>query len=223
MVLMSDGQANEGVYDRGELAQLASDTATHGISISTVGVGLDFDEVTMQRLANVGHGSYYFVEDTANLAAMFSRELGSLSETVASQVGLVLTDGPGARIVEAYGYPMERVGSHAIIPIADLRAGETRKVVLRAQLAPAHTGPLTITELELAWQRIADGERARSRKPTRSTTPTARPPRSRCWSCAPRRSAATRPSTTRLPIGCERSTPARWRSIVRPRPRRRRR
>src|SRR5436190_1899176 len=53
MVLNSDGQANEGVWDRDELAQLASDTAARGVSISSVGVGLDFDEVTMIRLAEV--------------------------------------------------------------------------------------------------------------------------------------------------------------------------
>jgi Ca-activated chloride channel family protein len=43
MVLISDGQANTGLYDRDELAQLATETAARGISISTVGVGLDFD------------------------------------------------------------------------------------------------------------------------------------------------------------------------------------
>ena len=156
MVLISDGQANAGIYDRGELAQLAADTAARGVSISAVGVGLDFDEVTMTQLANVGHGNYYFVEKTEQLDAMFSRELGGLTETIAADVRLVLTDGPGARIEEAYGYPMMRAGDHVMIPIADLRAGETRKVVLRVHLAPVHTGPMTVTQVELGWRRVSD-------------------------------------------------------------------
>jgi len=157
MVLISDGQANEGIYDRGELAQLAAETAARGVSISTVGVGLDFDEVTMANLASVGRGNYYFVEHTEHLDAMFSRELGGLTETIAADVRLVLTDGPGARIEEAYGYPITRSGNHVIVPIADLRAGETRKVVLRVHIAPARTGPLTVTQLELGWRRVSDG------------------------------------------------------------------
>jgi Ca-activated chloride channel family protein len=157
IVLISDGQANEGVYDRGELAELAGRIAAGGMSISSVGVGLDFDEVTMNQLANVGHGNYYFVEDTANLDAMFARELGGLTETIAADAHLVLTDGPGARIEEAYGYPIMRTGDHVVIPVADIRAGETRKVVIRVHLAPVRTGPMTVTQVELGWRRVSDG------------------------------------------------------------------
>ena len=156
MVLISDGQANTGLWDRNDLAQLAVDTAARGISISTVGVGLDFDEVTMTQLADVGHGHYYFVEDTAQLGAMFERELGGLAETVATDVRLVITDAAGT-IEEAYGYPMTRQGRDVIVPIADLRGGETRKVVLRSTIDTAKTGRLVVAQLALHWRRTADG------------------------------------------------------------------
>ena len=156
IMLISDGQANEGIYDRNELAQLAAQIAMRGVSISTGGVGLDFDEVTMQRLADVGHGNYYFVENTETLDATFQRELGGLTETIAADVRLVVTDAPGVHIEEAYGYPITREGSQVIIPIADLRAGETRKVVLRSTVS-AHTGPVAIALFQLGWRRIANG------------------------------------------------------------------
>ncbi len=156
MVLMSDGQANDGIYDRGELAQLAARTAAKGVSLSTVGVGLDFDEITMTNLAANGHGNYYFVEDTANLSTMFAKELGGLADTVASDARLVLTAGPGVQIVEAYGYPIVTRGGETIIPIADLRAGETRKVVVRLMVG-APTGALDVAQVHLAWRRVADG------------------------------------------------------------------
>lgn len=154
IVLISDGQANEGLWDRGELAQLAANTAAHGVSISALGVGLDFDEVTMQRIAEVGRGNYYFVEDTAQLAAMFQRELGGLTETVASDVRLLVDGGPGVRIEGVLGYPMERQGDWVIVPIADLRAGETRKVVLRVSTT---TTSLAISHVQLGWRRVSDG------------------------------------------------------------------
>jgi Ca-activated chloride channel family protein len=162
MVLISDGQANTGMWNRDDLAQLATSTAERGISISTVGVGLDFDEVTMTHLADVGHGNYYFVEDTANLGAMFARELGGLAETVASDVRLVVTD-VGGTIEEGYGYPMTREGHEVVVPIADLRAGETRKVVLRATVDTSRTGALTVAQLALHWRRTSDGQFAQAR------------------------------------------------------------
>ncbi|HEX2690192.1 MAG TPA: VWA domain-containing protein [Kofleriaceae bacterium] len=157
ILLISDGQANEGLYDRDELAQLAANKAARGVSISAVGVGLDFDEATMRRLAEVGRGSYSFVEDTVALSAMFLRELGNLSHTVASEVRLVATAGPGIRIEEAYGYPMARADGGVIVPVADMRAGETRKVVFRVTVAAAHPGPLVISQVEVGWHRVSDG------------------------------------------------------------------
>lgn len=167
MVLISDGQANMGRYQPVELSQLATETAARGVSISTVGVGLDFDEVTMTRIADVAHGHYYFVEDTAQLAQMFERELGGLAETVASDVRLVIT-GAGGTIEEAYGYPLVRQGRDVVVPIADLRAGETRKVVLRATVDATRTGPLEVAHFALHWRRTVDGgfDSARTRLDT---------------------------------------------------------
>jgi Ca-activated chloride channel family protein len=162
MVLISDGQANEGIWDRAELVQLAANTAVRGVSISTVGVGLDFDEITMTHLAEVGRGHYYFVENTRDLDAMFASELGGLADTVAADVRLVVTDAPGARIEQAYGYPITREGNQVIVPIADLRAGETRKVVLRATLGVAEPGSVPVATFDLAWRRTADGASQRA-------------------------------------------------------------
>ncbi len=156
IVLISDGQANEGIFDRDELARLAADTAAKGTSISTVGVGLDFDEVTMVRLADVGRGNYYFVEDTRHLDAMFARELGGLAETVAADVRLVITENPGVRIEEAYGYPTTREGNQVIVPVADLRGGDTRKVVLRIHVDAPATGAFDVARVQLGWRRVAD-------------------------------------------------------------------
>ena len=157
IVLISDGQANTGIYDRGELIDLAAQTAVRGDSITALGVGLDFDEQTMMKIAEVGRGNYYFVEDTANLASIFERELGGLTETVASNVRLVLSDGPGVRIEEALGYPMVRSGSSVVIPIADLRAGEARKVVFRVTVDARTTGSFAISQVHLGWRRVTDG------------------------------------------------------------------
>jgi hypothetical protein len=118
-------------------------------------VGLDFDELTMTRLADVGHGHYHFAEDAAQLGEMFERELGGLAETIASDVRLVIRD-VGGTIEEAYGYPTLRQGHDIVVPIADLRAGEIRKVVLRATVHAA-PGPLTVARFSLHWRRTADG------------------------------------------------------------------
>jgi Ca-activated chloride channel family protein len=157
IVFLSDGQANAGIYDPEELVKHAGEIAGHGTSITAVGVGLDFDEVTMTKIAEVGRGNYYFVEDTAKLDAMFARELGGLTQTVATDVQLIVPSSPDFVVEEAYGYPSMRSGEGVVIPVSDLRAGEMRKVVLRVKVtAPIH-GSVASRPM-LSWHRAGDGE-----------------------------------------------------------------
>lgn len=166
VVLISDGQANLGLgryaHTRDELVEHAATIAKRGISITAVGVGLDFDEQTMTRLADVGRGNYHFIEDTRHLDAMFTRELRGLAQTVAADAHLVVTAAQGVTIAEAYGYPMTRVGDKVIVPIADLRAGEQRKVVFRTTVQPGATGTRSIASVELGWRRVPDGAARRA-------------------------------------------------------------
>ncbi|HUQ07667.1 MAG TPA: VWA domain-containing protein [Kofleriaceae bacterium] len=149
MVLISDGQANEGIYDRGGLVRLASARAASGISITSVGVGLDFNEDTMAGIAVAGRGNYHFVENAADLGAMFVAELGSLGETVLTHAALRIEPAAGVEILDVIGYELTREGGAVIIPVADLRRGEHTKVVLRIR---ATVGGESVKELaHVTW------------------------------------------------------------------------
>ena len=151
IVLISDGLANEGVANRDGLAQLASQTAQQGVSITTVGVGLDFDERTMTGIAVSGRGNYYFAEKSSLLAQMFTDELSKLGATTATRVRLSLNPSSGVEVLEAYGYPMQREGAQILVPIADLHAGEVRKVVLRLRVNAAQAGNMKVADVGLAF------------------------------------------------------------------------
>jgi Ca-activated chloride channel family protein len=154
VVLISDGQANEGIYDRQGLANLAGQLASGGVSITAVGVGLDFDEVTMTEMAVAGRGNYYFVERASDLAGMFERELDSLGETVVVDARLAVTPGSNVEVLDAYGYRVDRANGDVIVPIADLRAGERRKVVLRVRVRADHAGAMDLVSTELTWREV---------------------------------------------------------------------
>jgi Ca-activated chloride channel family protein len=62
VLLLSDGLANQGITDHDALAQRAAEFRAKGVATSTFGVGADFDEVLMTRLATQGGGHFYFIE-----------------------------------------------------------------------------------------------------------------------------------------------------------------
>ena len=57
VLLLSDGLANVGVTNRGALRERAGDMAEKGVSVSTFGVGNDFDEELMTMVAGGGGGN----------------------------------------------------------------------------------------------------------------------------------------------------------------------
>ena len=86
IILLSDGLANVGPSAPADLARLGSALLKEGVSVSTVGVGTDFNEDLMTQLAQASDGNHYFVESSTDLPRIFARELGDVLSVVARQV-----------------------------------------------------------------------------------------------------------------------------------------
>src|ERR1051325_5907305 len=84
VLLLSDGLANVGMSDPAQLSQLTNSFFTEDhISISTFGVGTDYNEDLMARLAMQGGGKYYFIGSPETLPKVFSEELQGMSQVIA--------------------------------------------------------------------------------------------------------------------------------------------
>ncbi len=151
IVLISDGQANEGIVGRDELAQLAAQSAQQGVSITTVGIGLDFDEQTMTRIAVSGRGNYYFAESATMLAELFATELSRLGATVATRVQLQIAPMAGVEVKEVLGYDLIREGDAFLVNVADMHAGETRKVIVALQVQASGSGSMKLANLQTSF------------------------------------------------------------------------
>lgn len=84
VVLASDGVANSGVTDPDALASMIRDDADAGIDLVTVGFGMgNFNDVTMEQLADQGDGFYAYVDTEDEAERLFEDELTSTLLTVA--------------------------------------------------------------------------------------------------------------------------------------------
>ena len=71
VVLVSDGVPN----DPSQLRVLARQAQTSGISISAMGLGLDYDELVMGDLAQTGGGRFKYIDDSSKIASYLGDEL----------------------------------------------------------------------------------------------------------------------------------------------------
>ena len=89
-LLLTDGLANEGITDHDELVGHAAALKARGVPTSTFGVGHDFDERLLQRMADAGGGHFYYIQTAQQIPDLLTSELGETLEVVARSAGLAL-------------------------------------------------------------------------------------------------------------------------------------
>ncbi|MFO0727981.1 MAG: von Willebrand factor type A domain-containing protein [Myxococcota bacterium] len=84
IILCSDGVANNGLTDADALWGVVKDKAKKGITISTVGFGMGgYNDVLMERLAQVGDGNYAYVDREDEAHRVFVEGLTGTLQVIA--------------------------------------------------------------------------------------------------------------------------------------------
>ncbi len=130
VILISDGLANQGITDPEALGQMASIAVEKEFTISTAGVGADFNEQLMTAIADQGTGSYYYLENPEAFAAVFHREFNNARVVAARAVKVRVPLPAGVTLVSASGYPVKTENGYALFYPGNLRSGQSRNLYL---------------------------------------------------------------------------------------------
>ncbi|MFP4310099.1 MAG: vWA domain-containing protein [Desulfococcaceae bacterium] len=148
VVLVSDGLANEGIVDPEALGRMAANATESRLSVSTVGVGADFNERLMTALADRGTGAYYFLDRPEAFAAVFESAFREARQAVASGLEIRVPMRDGLRLTHAAGYPIEYRDGSAIFRPGDLLAGQERHLFLTFQVPTGSEREFNIKDVE---------------------------------------------------------------------------
>jgi Ca-activated chloride channel homolog len=134
VILLSDGLANQGITSSYELGRIARTFRSQSISLTTMGVGLDYNEDLMVSLAENGGGNYYFIEHPRSLAGIFENEFSCLSQLLAHNCQIELVLGDGVQISDIVGYSYDVQAGKCIISLGDLYYGEERELTVELRV-----------------------------------------------------------------------------------------
>ncbi|MFK7735658.1 MAG: VWA domain-containing protein [Pirellulaceae bacterium] len=140
VILLSDGLANVGPSTPSELAQLGESLIKEGISVSTLGLGLGYNEDLMSRMAVAGNGNHVFIEDAENLVSVFQNEFDDVLSVVAQQIRIVADIAPGVRPVKVLNSKADITGQQVAIDLGQLYAKQERYFVLEVEVPFAVKG-----------------------------------------------------------------------------------
>jgi Ca-activated chloride channel family protein len=156
VLLLSDGQANQGLTDTDQIAAKVAGLTQRGISTSAFGLGDDFDEDLMGAMAAAGDGTLAHIESPSQLADLYASELRGLAGTFGRRVSLGLRGKHGAQVVDLLNdLQPTGAGNHRL---PNLRAGQELNVGVRLEL-PAWVPNQEILSVRLAWEVPGSGER----------------------------------------------------------------
>ncbi len=155
VVLLSDGLANRGITDPRELGKYARQFRERSISLTTMGVGLDYNENLMTSLAGQGGGNYYFIESPRHLASILGKEFDMLGCVVAQNTVIELTLGRGVNVLDVVGTEFTAGDGRLRIPVGDVCAGERREFTVELDIPPG-TGTRLVAEGDVRFEPVRD-------------------------------------------------------------------
>lgn len=156
VILISDGMANQGVIDPYALGIMASAAVENRFTISTVGVGLDFNEVLMTAIADQGAGRYHFLKDPEALARVFEDEFQAIRQVAATDVNIRVPLAPGVRLVSAGGYPIRHERGSAVIHPGNLLFGQSKTLYLTFKVPTMVEQKILLGRVRMQYQHLGE-------------------------------------------------------------------
>jgi Ca-activated chloride channel family protein len=131
VVLLSDGQANDGVTDHAELARHTGELLARGIITSTVGIGDGYDEELLGVMAEAGGGRLHDAEHAPEIGEVVLGELregrGALLERATLRISIPAN--LRAEVVGAWAHT-SLPGAVEVL-VGTLLPEQTKRVVMR--------------------------------------------------------------------------------------------
>jgi len=150
VLVLTDGQT----YEETACIELVEKNRDQ-ISFSTMGVGVEFNEKLLQRLAQDSNGKYHFIGDPAEIANIFEDELQGLRSVSLRNGRIEVTLSQGVQVREAFraspeiyvlGTPLVGEDRKIGYEIGDLQAGVPGSVLLTLVLPPRKPGQVRILQ-----------------------------------------------------------------------------
>ncbi len=159
VILLSDGIANVGPSRTSDLSELGRELRRDGLSVTTVGLGDDYNEDLMTALAEASNANYYYVRDAEKLPGIFAEELGAARSLVARGVILRIRVPAGVRLKEIIGQPQIKCeGRTADIALPEYFGGEKRRFLVRCVVEEKASAPLEVAAVDLKYEPAAGGK-----------------------------------------------------------------
>lgn len=163
VILMSDGKANRGVTEPLALAGMAGECLENGVSVTTIGLGLSYNEDVMTQMAVAGAGNYHFIDDEKAMARVFEQEAMGLSATVARNAKLTVELAPGVELIKLHGYHYTEKKGRVTVPLSEFSSRQRKDVLMRLSVSAQESGERAVLSMKIVYDDVLNAEKVSKR------------------------------------------------------------
>jgi Ca-activated chloride channel family protein len=140
IILLSDGLANVSPSSTAALADLGGMLEAEGITVTTIGVGLDYNEDLMTALAATSGGNAYFASTGRELPTIFAEEIGEAMTLTARDIRIRIDCPEGVRPVGVIGRKGEISGQTMTVKVGKLYGKNERFALFEIEISGEESG-----------------------------------------------------------------------------------
>lgn len=156
VILLSDGLANVGPDSPRALGNLGEALKRDGISVTTIGLGLGYNEDLMVELAQRSDGNHAFVENYKDLTRIFQYELGDIMSVVAQDVGVEIICPEGIKPLRILGREAEIIGNRVYTTIGQLYSNQEKYLLIELDVSPNREGAsLNVADVKINYDNMS--------------------------------------------------------------------
>ena len=153
VIVLTDGLANRGVTEPGQLRRLVASARSRGIGVSTMGCGEEFDEKVLIALAEAGGGRYTYIRSSEQIPEAMSGELNGLLHIVAQNVKVEVAAIDRLDITGVHGRLLEQPVRAFTFDLGDVREGEHGVLLLKLRPRDFVLGAVAAIDCTLSFDR----------------------------------------------------------------------
>jgi Ca-activated chloride channel homolog len=157
IILLTDGRPTHGYIEDEEFFRLSETIREQGGSVSSVGVGLDYNEDLLSSISRLSGGAFYHSPRPREIKKIFKKEIAHFLNVSHRAIELRITPRMWVKVKEIFGLPHRFEDGIHIVVLPDIEKFTEQSVLATLQYEPHPEGIFALVDIDVKYLHTATG------------------------------------------------------------------
>lgn len=157
IVLLTDGRPTSGEIEDEKFFQIAENIRSAQGSVSSVGIGLDYNEELLSAISRLSGGAFYHSPRPREIKKIFKKEIAHFLNVSHRAVELSIKPRKWVKVKEIFGLPHRYEDGRHIVQLPDIEKYTEQSVLATLQYEPHPPGIFRLVDVRIHYFHTSTG------------------------------------------------------------------